>query len=79
MRSQISCSSAISSFSPQDSKTYSLVVSPRISPAGASETISSTMEPYMGLNISWVARSARILKPMWLPRPILNRASAMPP
>ena len=77
--SQISCSWAISSFSPQASKTYSLVVSPRISPAGESDTISRTMEPYMGWNISWVVLSARILKPMWLPRPILNRASAMPP
>ena len=46
---------------------------------GESETISSTMEPYMGSNIRWVGISARILKPMRLPRPILNRASAMPP
>ena len=43
------------------------------------DTVSSTMEPYMGSNIWLVVRSARILKPMWLPRPILNRASAMPP
>ena len=79
MLSQISCSSAISSVSPQLSKVYSLVVSPSSSPAGESETISSTMEPYMGSNIRWVGISARILKPMRLPRPILNRASAMPP
>ena len=79
MLSQISCSSAISSFSPQDSKVYSLVVSPSSIPAGESDTISRMMEPYMGSNIWWVVISARILKPMRLPRPILNSASAMPP